>query len=109
MSLSPRSAFRTLIATSRSRVSSIALYTVPIPPLPRRSTIRYLPTVLPIMGSGLGVVRQTKSRVRSDPCQTGSEPDLEAEPVSQRVVGMNHERVAAGHEGLPREARQDSG
>src|SRR5262245_36829703 len=43
------SAFRTLIATSRCSVSSRALYTVPMPPRPILSRIRYLPTLLPTM------------------------------------------------------------
>src|SRR5438105_11382929 len=34
---------RTLIATSRPSVSSTARYTVPMPPCPRRSRMRYLP------------------------------------------------------------------
>src|SRR3954447_16627782 len=101
MSESPRSALRTLIATSRSRVSSIALYTVPIPPRPRRSTIRYLPTVLPIMGvskqferlsllSGQGLVKTERL-------------DLQAEPAAERIVRVNDEGVAPGHERFTRE------
>src|SRR6185436_14339996 len=36
---------------SRSSVSSTALYTVPMPPRPRRDTTRYFPTVWPTMAS----------------------------------------------------------
>src|SRR5579864_4179746 len=49
ISLSVSSGLSTLTATSRSSVSSIALYTVPMPPRPSLSTMRYLPMVLPIM------------------------------------------------------------
>src|SRR5690606_28233556 len=43
------SALRTLMATSRCRVSSMARYTVPMPPRPTRSSTRYLPMSCPTM------------------------------------------------------------
>src|SRR3954452_12936533 len=105
MSESPRSALRTLIATSRSRVSSIALYTVPIPPRPRRSTIRYLPTVLPIMGDSKQFesvsLRVGQRLVKAEAL------DSQAKSVPERIVRVDHERVAAGHEGFTGEAGHD--
>src|SRR5690242_9045991 len=73
------SAFRTLMATSRWSVSSIARYTVPMPPRPMRSSTRYLPMFWPTIersGGSLGL--------RKEPCQLHGRLSLDRVHVEGR-------------------------